>query len=105
MDAADALPVPAELVAVTVKVYASPLLRPVTVIGELAPVPVKPPGFAVTVYPLIAAPPVFAGAVKVTLASVLPAVAVPMTGAAGTTALTVKVRLICSAAFQALSPS
>lgn len=49
LDAADAEPVPAELVAVTVKVYAVPLVSPVTVIGELAPVPVAPPGLAVTV--------------------------------------------------------
>ena len=36
----------------------------------------------------MAAPPVNAGAVNVTVAWVLPAVAVPMTGAPGTTALT-----------------
>jgi hypothetical protein len=37
------------LVAVTVNVYAVPLVNPETVIGELAPVPVAPPGEAVTV--------------------------------------------------------
>jgi hypothetical protein len=49
LDAADAAPVPAALVAVTVKVYETPLVRPVTVIGLAAPVPVVPPGLAVTV--------------------------------------------------------
>jgi hypothetical protein len=48
-DAADAVLVPAEFVAVTVKVYAVPLLRPETVIGDAAPVPVSPPGEEVTV--------------------------------------------------------
>lgn len=41
--------VPTELVAVTVKVYAVLLVRPVTVMGEEVPVAVKPPGFEVTV--------------------------------------------------------
>ena len=49
LDAAEALPVPALLVAVTVKVYAVPLVRPVTAIGLAAPVPVMPPGLEVTV--------------------------------------------------------
>ncbi len=48
-EALEAEPVPAELVAVTVKVYEVPLVRPVTVIGDDAPVPVSPPGFDVTV--------------------------------------------------------
>jgi hypothetical protein len=60
------------------------LVRPVTVIGELAPVPVKLPGELVTVYPVIADPPSLAGAVKVTDAVVFPAVAVPIVGAPGT---------------------
>ncbi len=42
-------PVPALFVAVTVKVYATPLVSPVTVIGLAAPVPVNPPGLDVTV--------------------------------------------------------
>jgi hypothetical protein len=41
--------VPTTLVAVTVKVYDTPLVNPVTVIGEAPPVPVKPPGLEVTV--------------------------------------------------------
>ena len=40
---------PTALVAVTVKVYAVPLVRPVTVIGLVVPVPVTPPGELVTV--------------------------------------------------------
>ena len=48
-DAADAAPVPTAFVAVTVNVYAVPLVRPVTVIGEAEPVPVSPPGLEVTV--------------------------------------------------------
>ena len=48
-DAADAAPVPALFVAVTVKVYAVPLVNPVTVMGLDVPVPVNPPGLEVTV--------------------------------------------------------
>ena len=48
-DALEVVPVPTELVAATVKVYAVPLVRPVTVIGEDVPVAVRPPGEAVTV--------------------------------------------------------
>ena len=48
-------------------------------------------------------PPVLAGGLKVTEAWPVPAVAVPMVGAAGTTALTLKVRLtVCAAAKLAL---
>ena len=49
LDAAEAAPVPTVLVAVTVKVYGVPLVRPLTVIGEAAPVAVMPPGLDVTV--------------------------------------------------------
>jgi hypothetical protein len=52
-EALEAFPAPALLVAVTVKVYAVPLVSPVTVIGELLPVAVTaeppPTGVAVTV--------------------------------------------------------
>src|SRR3569623_1441714 len=47
LDAADALPVPEQLVAVTVKKYAVPLVRPVTSLGLDAPVAVMPPGLDV----------------------------------------------------------
>lgn len=46
-DASDETPY--EVVAVTVNVYAVPLLRPVTTIGEDEPLAVAPPGLAVTV--------------------------------------------------------
>jgi hypothetical protein len=48
-EALEVVPVPTALVAVTVKVYAVPLVRPVTVIGEDVPVAVIPPGEEVTV--------------------------------------------------------
>jgi len=47
--ALEALLVPAEFVAVTVKVYAVPFDRPVTVKGDDPPVAVNPPGLEVTV--------------------------------------------------------
>jgi hypothetical protein len=46
---AEAALVPTALVAVTVKVYAVPLVSPVTMMGEDAPVAVMPPGDEVTV--------------------------------------------------------
>jgi hypothetical protein len=49
LDAAETAPVPRELVAVTVNVYAVADCKPVTVIGDEAPVPVNPPGLDVTV--------------------------------------------------------
>jgi hypothetical protein len=64
------------------------LVNPVTVIGEPAPVPVRPPGLEVTVYAVIAAPPVNTGAVKLTEAWVSPAVALSAVGSPGTTAAT-----------------
>jgi hypothetical protein len=48
-DALEAEPVPAELVAVTLKLYAVPLVRPATAKGEATPLAVKPPGLEVTV--------------------------------------------------------
>jgi hypothetical protein len=44
------------------------LVRPVTVTGFVALVPVKPPGLEFAVYPVIAEPPLLAGAVNVTVA-------------------------------------
>jgi len=53
------------------------------VIGDEAPVAVKPPGEEVTVYPVIADPPVFVGAVKLTVAlPLLPVAEIPV-GAPG----------------------
>jgi hypothetical protein len=54
--AALAAEVPLEFVAVTVNVYAVPLVKPETVIGD-EPVPVRPPGLDVAVN-VAAAPPV-----------------------------------------------
>ena len=48
-DAPEALPAPALLVAVTVNVYAVPFVKPVTMIGLVAPLAVNPPGLDVTV--------------------------------------------------------
>jgi hypothetical protein len=47
-----------------------PGVNPVTVIGELLPFAVIPPGLAVTLYPVIVDPPVELGSVKVTVAVV-----------------------------------
>jgi hypothetical protein len=58
--------VPIEFVAVTVNVYAVPLVKPDTVIGLVDPVAVILPGEDVTVYPVIALRPVFDGAVNET---------------------------------------
>jgi len=74
---------PAALVAYTVNVYPVPLLNPVIVIGEVDPVAVIPPGEDVTVYDVIADPPLLAGAVNGIVACPLPAVTVPIVGAPG----------------------
>jgi hypothetical protein len=46
---AEAGPVPIALVAVTVNVYGMPLVKPITVIGEVLLALVIPPGLEVTV--------------------------------------------------------
>jgi hypothetical protein len=58
--------------------------KPVTTRGELAPVVVLFPGEDVTVYSVMVLPPVEAGAINVTLACALPAVATGLVGAPGT---------------------
>src|SRR3989344_5391008 len=81
-----------------VKVYAWPLVSPVTTMGELAPATgATSGGLTVTVYPVMDEPPMSVGAVNATDAWVSPAMAVPMVGAPGTMALTVKDRLTCVA--------
>jgi hypothetical protein len=82
----DAAPVPIAFVAVTVNVYAVPLLKPETVIGDELPVPVIPLGLEVTVKPVIAEPPFSAGAEKDTDTELSPAVALTLVGASGTLA-------------------
>jgi len=106
LDAIDAGPVPATLSAVTVKVYACPLVRPVMTIGDAAPCTgATSAGLTVTVYAVIAEPPMFSGDTNATLAWVSPAMAVPMVGAPGTTALTVNDRLTCDAGRKLVSPA
>ena len=73
-DATDAEDVPIALVAVTVKVYSTPLVKPVTTIGDSDPVAVIFPGEDVTVYRVIDEPPLSAGGVKATDACVFPVV-------------------------------
>jgi hypothetical protein len=88
LEALEAELVPTALVAVTVKVYGVPLVSPVTVTGELLPVPVMLPGEDVTVYIVTADPP-FDPGVKATIACVSPAVALTDVGALGATAFAV----------------
>ena len=84
-EAADAGPVPTLLVAVTLNVYAVPFVNPDTT-AEVAPDvdAVAPPGVAVTVYPVIAEPPLDAGADHDTVAAAFPATAPTPVGAPGT---------------------
>jgi hypothetical protein len=81
--ALEAAPATPAVDAVTVNVYAVPLLKPVIVKGELAPDAVNPPGELVAVYETVPLP-VYAGAVKVTVACPLPAVAFTLVGVPGT---------------------
>jgi hypothetical protein len=62
-----------------------PLVSPVIVIGDEPPVAVKPPVFELTVYDVIAEPPLL-GAVNETVAWPLPCTAVTPVGAPGTVA-------------------
>jgi hypothetical protein len=73
-------------VAITLKVYAVPLVRPVTAKGDDAPVVLYTPQFAYAVNEEIAPPPTHAGAVNATLTVPLVAesVAVPIVGALAT---------------------
>ena len=59
------------------------MVNPGTVIGLPEPWAVIPPGLEVTVYEVMALPPFDAGAVKLTIAWALPAVAVTPVGAPG----------------------
>jgi hypothetical protein len=71
------------LVAITVNAYVVPLVSPVTAHGLAEQVADAPPGDAVTVYPVIAAPPLEAGAVHDTLTEWLPPTAMTPVGALG----------------------
>jgi hypothetical protein len=81
--AGDAAPCPTALVALTVKVYAVPFVKPVTVSGEEAPLALKLPGELVTWYEVMVEP-LLAGAVNVTVACAFPPTAVGAVGADGT---------------------
>ena len=76
--------VPTILVAVTVKVYSTPFVRPVTVIHEVVPV-AKCPSLDVTVYWVIAEP-LLAGISNVIVACPFPLVACTFVGTSGTRA-------------------
>ena len=86
-DAADGTLVPALFVAVTVNMYAVPFKiegPETTALVALPPTTaVAPPGLAVTVYELIAAPPSDTGAVQPTDATPSPAAATTLVGGSG----------------------
>jgi hypothetical protein len=106
-DAVDDALVPIELVAVTVKVYAAPLTRPLIVIGAPLLDALNPPVFDVAVYVVIVDPPVLAGAVNEIVALPFPAVAETLVGApgvvAGVTALLVPDGVLVPEAFVAVT--
>ena len=88
-DGAEAGPLPTPLVAVTMKVYAVPLVRPVTLAVVCGGVPLTTAGvcatpamYGVIVYEVIGLPPLD-GAVQETTADWFPAVAVTLAGAPG----------------------
>jgi hypothetical protein len=86
--AAEALLSPAEFVALNVNVYAVPFARPVIVCDKVvvpALLSVPPAGLDVTVYPVIAAPPLSDGITKVTTAEALPLTAAGALKPLGTT--------------------
>ena len=82
--------VPMALVAVTVKVYGVPLVRPVRVIGEEPPETTCRPSFDVTVYEVMADPPLLPSSEKVTVAWPLEAMMEVMVGASGAVAGTME---------------
>src|SRR5690348_15082643 len=84
-EAVEADPVPAEFTALTVNVYAVPLVSPFTVAVVVDPPTevVTLPGLDTTVYEVMAAPLLEAGATHVTVACAFPAVAFTPVGAPG----------------------
>jgi hypothetical protein len=79
-----------ELVAVTLNEYEFPVVRPVMVHGVEEEVQVSPPGDAVAVYKVIAAPPFEAGALQEIVAEVVEATtALVIVGAPGIVAGTI----------------
>ena len=60
------------------------MVRPDTIIGLPAPAPLIAPGFDVTVYSVMADPPLLAGGVKFTVTCPFPPITDPIVGAPGT---------------------
>ena len=85
LEGADGPLVPTAFVAVTVKVYEVPFVRPLTVQPVPAVEQVKPPGDEVAVYPVMGLPPSLP-ADQLTFAVVSPAVALTEVGAPGAVA-------------------
>ena len=90
LDAGDSEPAPLALVADTVNVYVVPFVRPGTVVEVAGGVPVTVTGvcavvpmYGVTVYLVSVLPPLLVGAVQLTVAWPLPAVAVTPVGVPG----------------------
>ena len=88
MEAADSAPVPTALTARTTKLYAVPLVRPVTTVLVAVPVGLTVrctvvPVRTSTWYPVIADPPSLAGAVQLRVTDASPAAAVTAVGAPG----------------------
>ncbi len=84
-EGSEAGPSPTEFVAMTVKVYGMPLVRPVTtqLVAGATAVQVRPSGEEVAVYEVGAGAPLGAGAVQLTSAAALPAAAVTAVGGPG----------------------
>jgi hypothetical protein len=83
-DAVEGTEFPAALVAITLNVYEVPLVKPFTVHEVVVVVQVNPPGDDVTVYPVIALPPLEPGAVQPTTDEVLATIPETPVGAPGT---------------------
>ena len=83
LDAAEKVLVPTELMAATLKVYETPLVKPVTVRGLEVAVTLKLPEVELATYDVITTPPFDTGAVKLMVACALPATAVTDVGAPG----------------------
>jgi hypothetical protein len=83
----EAGPVPIAFVAVTVKLYMVPFVRPLTVQFRLTLTQEAPPGEAVALKLVIGEPPLLAGAAQVRATAPLPAVAPLRVGAPGTVAV------------------
>ena len=84
LEAVESTEFPAAFVARTLYVYAVPFVNPVTVQEVVVLVQVNDPGVEVAVYPVIALPPLDAGAVQLTRDEALATVPETLVGAPGT---------------------